>query len=75
MTPDLNSAEMAAIAAALKDAIDRNPFPLSPRIRQSADNPGQARPGTAAAGSLSRSEAERRAELLYRKLRGGKRRR
>ena len=27
MTPDLNSAEKAAIAAVLKDAIERDPFP------------------------------------------------
>ena len=34
MTPDLNSAEMAAIAAALKEAIERDRFPLSPRVQQ-----------------------------------------
>jgi hypothetical protein len=34
MAPDLNSAEMAAVAAVLKDAIDRDRFPLSPRVQQ-----------------------------------------
>ena len=33
-TPDLNSTEMAAIAAVLKEAIERDRFPFSPRVRQ-----------------------------------------
>jgi len=34
MIPDLNPAEMSTVAQLLKDAIERDPFPLSPRVQQ-----------------------------------------
>jgi hypothetical protein len=74
-TADLDDAEKATLAALLRQVIAADPFPMSPRIRalrtildklEPASPRPQPHPAPKPAGESS---------LLYRKLRGGGRRR
>ena len=75
MTPDLNSAEKAAIAAVLKDAIERDPFPLSPRVRQLRSILTKLEPAAPPREPYPAPKPSAEPSLLYRKLRGTGRRR
>jgi hypothetical protein len=74
MTPDLNSAEKAAIAAVLKDAIERDPFPLSPRVQQLRSILTKFEPAAPRPEPYPAPKPSAEPSLLYRKLRGTGRR-
>jgi hypothetical protein len=75
MIPDMNPAEMATVAQLLREAIERDPFPLSPRVRQLRSILGKLAPEQPRPQPYPAPKPSAEPSLLYRKLRGGGRRR
>ena len=74
MIPDMNPAEMATVAQLLREAIERDPL-LSPRVQQLRTILGKLAPEQPRPQPYPAPKPSAEPSLLYRKLRGGGRRR
>jgi len=74
-TADLDDAEKAAIAALLRQVIAADSFPMSPRIRTLRTIPDKLEPASPRPQPHPPPKPSGEPRLLYRKLRGGGRRR
>jgi hypothetical protein len=75
MPPDLTDAKRAVIIALLKQTIAADPFPLSPRVERLRGILAKLEPSVARPQSYPPPKPPGEPSLLYRKLRGGVRRR
>ena len=62
MPADLTDDDKAILAELLRETIERDRFPLSPRVRQLQGDPRQARPAGTATGANTGTEAAGRAQ-------------
>jgi hypothetical protein len=59
---ELDDDDKAILAELLRETIERDRFPLSPRVRSFQGDPGEARPANTAAGAAAAAETARRAQ-------------
>ena len=75
--PELDPADKSVLVALLKQTISSDPFPLSPRVKRLKDLVAKLNPDAAPPAVIPYPAPKPSGEpsLLYRKLRGGSRRR